>query len=174
MADAVAGDAGSWQTRHRSIATDGLVEGRHIMRKTIAGFMVAATLCGPAVARAQDPGREVELSVLAAVSNLWYTPAKVVVATLGLAAGAVAGTLSGGDTRTAYAFWVPAAGGSYFVTADQMAGRVPMEFFGSDYADRPSTYGRTHHGCAAYDAKYTTEPEPCMSHPCGTGMQQHR
>jgi hypothetical protein len=130
------------------------------MKKTIAGFLVAASLCGSSVARADDPGTEVAYSALAAVCTLVYTPLKVIVATGGLAVGAVAGTLSGGDTRTAYAFWVPAAGGNYFVTADHLDGNQPLEFFGSDYTDRPSTYGRTHHGCAAYDAKYTHEPLP--------------
>lgn len=130
------------------------------MRKTIAGFLVAASLVAAPAARAEDPGSEVGFSILAAASNLLYTPAKIVVATVGLVTGAVAGTLTGGDTRTAYAFWVPTAGGRYFLTADQMDGNVPVEFFGSDYSDRPSTYGRTHHGCAAYDAMYTQKRRP--------------
>jgi hypothetical protein len=107
------------------------------------------------MARAEGAGAEVGFSILAAMSNLVYTPAKVVVATVGLGVGALAGFLSGGDTRSAYAFWVPMAGGRYFLTADQMDGNVPVEFFGSDYADQPSSYGRTHHGCAAYDAMYS-------------------
>ena len=128
------------------------------MRKTIAGFLVAATLAGaPAMARAEGPGADVGFSILAAMSNLFYMPAKVVVATVGLGVGALAGFLNGGDTRAAYAFWVPMAGGRYFLTADQMDGKAPVEFFGSDYADKPSTNGQTHHGCAAYDAKYHTE-----------------
>jgi hypothetical protein len=81
----------------------------------------------------------------------------VVVAAVGLPVGAVAGFLNGGDTRAAYAIWVPTAGGNYFLTADMMDGRQPVEFFGSDYADRPGRYGQTHHGSGAYDAKYTTQ-----------------
>jgi hypothetical protein len=125
------------------------------MRKTIASLVVAAGLVAtPLAARADSPGAEVGYSALAAVSNIFYTPAKVVVAMVGFVAGGAAGTLNGGDTRAAYAFWVPMIGGNWFLTSDQMDGRQPVEFFGSDYTDRPSTYERTHQGCAAYDATY--------------------
>ena len=127
------------------------------MRKTIAGFMLATCLVAiPGAARADSAGLEVGFSLLAAASNLFYTPAKVVVAAVGLPIGALAGFLNGGDTRAAYAFWVPMAGGRYFLTSEQMDGKEPVEFFGSDYRDRPSQNGRSHHGCAAYDAKYTS------------------
>jgi hypothetical protein len=125
------------------------------MRKTIASFVLAASLAAvPSVARAVDPGEELAFSTLAALSNILYTPAKIVVAATGLTVGAVAGFLAGGDTRTAYAFWVPTAGGSYFLTADQMDGRAPVEFFGDDYADTPSRYGRTHFGDPSSEATY--------------------
>ena len=125
------------------------------MRKTIASFVLAAGLAAlPSVARAIEPGEEVAFSTLAALSNLFYTPAKVVVAGTGLFVGGLAGFLTGGDTRSAYAFWVPTAGGDYFLTADQMDGRTPIAFFGDDYADRPSKYGRTHFGDPASEATY--------------------
>lgn len=125
------------------------------MRKTIASFVLAVGLVAvPAVVRADAPGVELGFSALAAAGNLLYTPAKVLVAAVGLPLGAVAGFLNGGDTRAAYAFWVPMAGGRYFLTSDQMDGTQPVEFFGSDYKDRPSQYDRTHHGCASYDAGY--------------------
>ena len=125
------------------------------MRKTIVSFAVAASLAvAPTVARAENPGSELAFSTLAAVSNLFYTPAKVVVAAIGLPLGAAAGFLNGGDTRAAYAFWVPTVGGRYFLTSDQMDGRTPVEFFGTDYADTPSMYNRSHHSCAATDAKH--------------------
>ncbi len=125
------------------------------MRKTIATFVLLGVLVGtPAVSRAVDPGEEILFSSLAAFTNLVYIPSKLVVAGAGLVAGTVAGTLNGGDTRAAYAFWVPAAGGSYFVTSDQLAGKEPVEFFGSDYADTPSTYCRVQYGSGMYDAMY--------------------
>jgi hypothetical protein len=128
------------------------------MRKTIVSFALAASLAAlPSVVRAEPPGTEVGFSVLSALGNLIYTPTKVVVAAVGLPLGAAAGFLNGGDTRAAYAFWVPMVGGKYFLTSDQIDGSSPVEFFGSDYADRPSGYGRTHHVSAAYDAKYLEE-----------------
>ncbi len=125
------------------------------MRKTLASIVAAASLMvAPVAAVAGPPEHEFGTSALAALSNLWYTPAKVVVAAIGLPVGAAAGFLSGGDTRTAYAVWVPMVGGTYFLTADHMDGRAPLEFFGRDYADRPGMYGRTHHGGSVYDAGY--------------------
>jgi hypothetical protein len=125
------------------------------MRNTILSVALAAGLAAtPTVARADSPGGELAFSALSAVSNLFYTPAKVVVAAVGLPIGAVAGFLNGGDTRAAYAFWVPMVGGRYFLTADAMDGREPVEFFGSDYADRPGVYGRAHFAGSGYEAGY--------------------
>jgi hypothetical protein len=124
------------------------------MRKTIAALVVAASLAPAVPARAQDPGQEILFSSLALLANIGYTPAKVIVATGGLVVGALAGTFNGGDARAAYAFWVPAAGGRYFLTSDQMDGRVPVEFFGSDYADRPGTYGHDAYASGVYDSMY--------------------
>ena len=127
------------------------------MRKTIVSFMLAASLAAPSVVRAESQGNEVAFGLTAALCNIFYTPGKALVAAVGLPVGALAAFATGGDTRTAYSIWVPTAGGTYFLTADMMDGRQPIEFFGSDYADRPSTYGQTHHGSGAYDAKYTTQ-----------------
>jgi len=127
------------------------------MRKTIVSFMLAASLAAPSVVRADSQGNEVAFALTSAFCNIFYTPAKVLVAAVGMPVGALAAFATGGDTRTAYAVWVPTGGGTYFLTADMMDGRQPIEFFGSDYADRPSRYGQTHHGSGAYDAKYTTQ-----------------
>jgi hypothetical protein len=107
------------------------------MRKTIVSLALAASLAvAPSVARADSQGNEVLFSFASAFCNLGYTPAKVAVAAVGFPIGAMAGLLNGGDTRAAYAFWVPTIGGTYFLTSDMMDGRQPVEFFGSDYADR--------------------------------------
>jgi len=127
------------------------------MRKTIVSFMLAASLAAPSVVRADSQGNEVAFALTSAMCNIFYTPAKVVVAALGLSAGGLVAFATGGDTRSAYAVWVPTAGGTYFLTADMMNGREPIQFFGSDYADRPGTYGQTHHGSGATDAKYVTQ-----------------
>ena len=127
------------------------------MRKTIVSFMLAASLAAPSVVRADSQGNEVAFGLTAALCNIFYTPGKALVAAVGLPVGALAAFATGGDTRTAYSIWVPTAGGTYFLTADMMDGREPIEFFGSDYADRPSGFGQAHHGSGATDAKYITQ-----------------
>jgi hypothetical protein len=115
-------------------------EGGH-MRKLIVGILVAGLLGGtPAFADDHvDSGNEVGMALGAAALNLGYFPAKVLIAIGGLAVGAVAGVLTGGDQRAAYGVWVPAASGTYIVKPAHLAGEAPLEFFGTDYADRPST-----------------------------------
>ena len=127
------------------------------MRKTIVSFMLAASLAAPSVVRAESQGNEVAFGLTAALCNIFYTPGKALVAAVGLPVGALAAFATGGDTRTAYSIWVPTAGGTYFLTADMMDGREPIEFFGSDYADRPARFGQTHHGSGATDAKYVSQ-----------------
>jgi hypothetical protein len=85
---------------------------------------------------------------------MFYFPFKLVFATGGLLVGALAGTLNGGDERAAYAFWVPAAGGDYFVKSDNLANNQPVRVIGSDYADEPS-YIRD--SDSAYDSYYSHE-----------------
>lgn len=121
-------------------------------------LIVTAVLFGlvassrPAVAdnQAAEAGR-----ALASVGvNIFWVPAKAVMAAVGLAAGSVVGLATGGDTRSAYALWVPMASGTWFVTPDQVDGSKPVEFFGSDYADRPSELWQGDPGRSSYDAMY--------------------
>jgi hypothetical protein len=111
------------------------------MRKLLVGIVLLGLVGGtPAFADENvNGGREMGLALGAAATNLVYVPAKVVVSITGLALGAVAGALTGGDQRTAYAVWVPAASGTYIVRPEHLSGEQPIEFFGTDYADRPST-----------------------------------
>jgi len=121
-------------------------------------LIVTAVLFGlvatgrPAAANTQveEAGR-----ALASVGvNIFWLPAKAIMAAVGLAAGSVVGLATGGDTRSAYALWVPMASGTWFVTPDQVDGTRPMEFFGSDYADRPSGLLPGEPGRASYEAMY--------------------
>jgi hypothetical protein len=111
------------------------------MRKLIVGILVAGLLGAAPVWADEnvDPGTEVGLAFGASALNLIYVPTKVILAGCGLVVGAVAGALTGGDQRTAYAVWVPAASGTYIVRPEHLSGEVPLEFIGTDYADRPST-----------------------------------
>jgi len=128
------------------------------MRRMLAGVaLVAVVLGGPTSswAHRQDQGREAGLAIGAASLNLLYVPAKLVTAGLGLAVGGLVGVLTGGNTRAAYAIWVPTATGTFLITLDQMEGREPIRFIGSDYADRASTMASGEAG-STYEAAYSS------------------
>ena len=136
------------------------------MRKLIASllmvFLAAAPalavdppLVGPAITPgAQGQGTEASTAIAASYGNILYTPAKLVVAFVGMIGGAIAGVATGGDTRAAYAIWVPMVGGDYFLRPEVLDGTRPLAFFGSDYADRPSTMSSENDGSYAYEALY--------------------
>ena len=127
------------------------------MRKSsIVAILAAALVIGrPVPGRAASPGEEVGMALTATLANLLYTPAKVAVAVVGLAVGGITGVLSGGDTRSAYAIWVPAASGTYMIRVAHLAGREPIEFFGTDYADTPSTGESASEAGGIYEAQYS-------------------
>jgi hypothetical protein len=109
------------------------------MRKLILAVLLGVLVGGrPAAAAVHTQGEEAGYAIAAATLTLVYLPVKTLVAIGGLAVGAATGFLTGGNTRAAYAIWVPAAGGTYFLTPSQIAGTRPIEFFGADYIDRPS------------------------------------
>jgi hypothetical protein len=124
------------------------------MRRVLVALVLLGGVLGrPAPLRAQSPVVEFGLAVGAAGANLVYLPVKGVVALGGLVLGALTGALTGGDVRAAYAVWVPAASGTYLLTPAHLEGTVPIEFFGSDYADRPSTAVMAE-GAGIYDIQY--------------------
>ena len=95
---------------------------------------------------------EAGLALGAAAANLIYLPAKTFVALGGLGLGAFTGLLTGGNVRAAYALWVPTTGGTFLLTPAHFDGTRSIEFFGSDYADQPSTNVRD--TSIAYRARY--------------------
>jgi hypothetical protein len=108
------------------------------MRRVLVACLLAGIVLGrPLPAGARNPGTEIALSFGATFANLIYLPAKGVMAFGGLVMGALAGVMTGGDERAAYAFWVPTASGTYLLTPAKLDGTEPIEFFGSDYADHP-------------------------------------
>jgi hypothetical protein len=126
-----------------------------LKRMVIAGLLGAALTVGAATpARALTQGEEAGFALLATAANLFYTPAKTIVAIVGLPVGAFAGWVSGGEERSAYAIWVPTSGGTYFLTNEHMEGSEPIEFFGSDYADTPSQSGYQMDGTYNYRSSY--------------------
>jgi len=106
----------------------------------------------PAAAITQ--GEEAGRAIASAALNIVYVPAKAVMAAVGLVAGSVVGLATGGDVRSAYAIWVPAASGTWFFTPAQVEGSQEIEFFGSDYADQPSGLGAGEPGRSSYEAMY--------------------
>ena len=125
--------------------------------RTIVAVVLSLAL-GTASAYAGQPpvdqGLEAGTSLSASYLNIVYLPAKIVVAFVGGIAGGLAGVLTGGDQRAAYAIWVPTMGGDYFVRPENLSGERPLAFFGSDYADQPSTWSKGEQSTYAYDALY--------------------
>ena len=101
---------------------------------TLIAVLLSIVLAAPAGALTQ--AEEAGLAILAAGGNFFYVPAKILVAVGAIPVGGIAGLFSGGDSRTAYAIWVPAMGGTYFLTNAHLDGSKPIEFFGYDYPDR--------------------------------------
>lgn len=123
------------------------------MRIVVTVLLAAALVAGrPAFAETRGAGAEAGLALGAAFGNLVYLPAKTMVAFLGLPVGAFAGIFTGGSTRAAYAIWVPTASGTWALTPEHLDGTRPIEFFGTDYADRASTAPNAHG--TIYDALY--------------------
>ena len=99
---------------------------------------MATVLSHPGPVRAHCPAAEAGLALGATALDLVYVPVKSVVAVGGMVLGSVTGLLTGGDTRAAYALWVPTGGGTFILTPSHLDGTRPVEFFGTDYADEPS------------------------------------
>ena len=111
------------------------------IRATLMAVALGLASATPAPALTQ--AEEAFFAVIATGANIFYVPAKVAVALAAIPVGGLAGAFSGGDMRTAYAIWVPAMGGTYFLTNGHMDGSKPVEFFGYDYDDQlaPSMKG---------------------------------
>ncbi len=125
------------------------------MRRVLVALVLLGIVLGrPAPLRAHNAAAELGLAVGAAAGNLVYLPVKGIVALGGLVLGGVTGALTGGDVRAAYAIWVPAASGTYLLTPAKLEGTEPIEFFGSDYADQPSTAATAVEGGGIYDIQY--------------------
>ena len=104
------------------------------IRATLMAVLLGLSSATSALALTQ--AEEAGFAVLATGANIFYMPAKFLVAMAAIPVGGLAGALSGGDARTAYAIWVPAMGGTYFLTNGHLDGSKPIEFFGYDYDDQ--------------------------------------
>ena len=93
----------------------------------------------------QPVGWEAGYGVGAALASVFYIPAKVTYAGLGLLTGGLGWALSGGRADVANNIIYPAIGGNYVVTPSHLKGTEPIYFVGapppetSPRADAPST-----------------------------------
>jgi hypothetical protein len=127
---------------------------RSVMVGVLAGVLALSPVAS-SVARADTTqAQEVEYSAVSALASFFYFPFKLVFAAGGLFVGALAGTLNGGDERAAYAFWVPAAGGDFFVTSDRLASRRDVQVIGRDYSDEASVIRDSD---SSYDSYYADD-----------------
>jgi hypothetical protein len=107
-------------------------DSKSLQTAALACILAIALHTGPA--RAQDESLESEAGTgaLAAVSTLFYGPAKVVYAGLGLVIGGIAWGLAGGDGDVMRAVVTPSVRGDYVVTPSHLRGERPLEFFGRE------------------------------------------
>jgi hypothetical protein len=106
------------------------------VRTALLALGLSLVCAGPV--RALTQAEEAGFAVIATGANLFYVPAKFLLAAIAMPVGGIAGAFAGGDARTAYAIWVPAMGGTFFLTNSHLDGSKPIEFLGSDYPDTPT------------------------------------
>jgi hypothetical protein len=124
------------------------------LRRMVMAGLLGVALATASPAHALTQGEEAGFALLAAWGNVLYVPAKTIACAVSMPVGALAGWLSGGDERSAYAIWVPMAGGTWFLTPAHLEGREPIAFFGDDYADRPSTASPGANSALTYQSLY--------------------
>jgi hypothetical protein len=125
------------------------------MRRVLAGLVLGSLLIGTArPAGAFDPVEDALIGMGALFANTAYVPAKMVTAGVGMVAGGLVGFATGGDERASYGVMVPLTTGTFILRTAHFTGQQPIEFFGSDYADRASRRDRENEGSAIYDSQY--------------------
>ena len=107
------------------------------------GLFVVLT-CSPLHAQTTDPanqaaepavGEEAGYGIGSALANVFYIPAKVTYAGLGLLTGGLGYVLSGGRPEVANNIIYPAIGGNYVVTPSHLKGSEPIYFVGAPPPD---------------------------------------
>ena len=126
--------------------------------KGIALVSLVAVLASPLCAQTAAPnnqaaepgvGEEAGYGVGAALASVFYIPAKVTYAGLGLLTGGLGYVLTGGRTDVANNIIYPAVGGNYVVTPSHLKGTEPIYFVGAPppetgpRADAPSSASTT-------------------------------
>jgi hypothetical protein len=103
--------------------------------------LYAQTQAQPAQAAQEPAAEEFGWGVGAAVASLFYIPAKVTYAGLGLLTGGLGFVLTGGRADVANNIIYPAVRGNYVVTPSNLKGTEPIYFVGAaPDAPHPETY----------------------------------
>lgn len=82
-------------------------------------------------------GEDLGYGVGSALANVFYMPAKIIYAGLGLVGGGLGYVLSGGNTETANSILDPAIRGNYVVTPRHLKGEEPLIFVGPVHTSEP-------------------------------------
>jgi hypothetical protein len=82
-------------------------------------------------AQEQSVGSEAGYGIGSALANVFYIPAKITYAGLGVLTGGLGYLLSGGRTDVANNIIYPAVGGNYVVTPSHLKGTEPIYFVGA-------------------------------------------
>ena len=99
---------------------------------TVMATPVYAQTAGPNNQPAEQPvGSEAGYGVGAALASVFYIPAKVTYAGLGLLTGGLGWVLTGGRSDVANNIIYPAIGGNYVVTPNNLKGTEPLYFVGA-------------------------------------------
>lgn len=101
---------------------------------TVAASPLYAQSAGPAPANQpaeQSVGEEAGYGVGSVLANLFYIPAKVTYAGLGLMTGGLGFVFSGGRADVANNIIYPAVRGNYVVTPSNLKGTEPLYFVGA-------------------------------------------
>ncbi len=116
-----------------------------LLKGVALGLFVAMTAL-PAYAQSTDPAaasqpaepsvtEEAGYGVGSALANVFYIPAKVTYAGLGLLTGGLGFVLSGGRSDVANDIIYPAVRGNYVVTPNHLKGTEPIYFVGAPPPD---------------------------------------
>jgi len=104
--------------------------------KGVALASLVAVMSSPLYAQTADQaaepvGQEAGYGVGAALASVFYIPAKVTYAGLGLLTGGIGYVLSGGRADVANNIIYPAVRGNYVVTPSHLKGTEPIYFVGA-------------------------------------------
>lgn len=124
-------------------------------RMFVAGLLAAVLMTAPSMAVAGSDSAEVSkesgLGAAAAISSLFYGPAKILYATGGVIIGGFAYVFTAGDTEVAKKVFTRSLRGDYVITPAILTGEDSLEFIGRDLDDSPATTASVASAAPAYE-----------------------